>query len=171
MLAKSKEDLQKIIEEQCHDKDANIEVLVRAYKEFYSEKLVVRLVQDINSRAKIYDNLMEEIKRIPPLSPDENTLATQLKEKYERFNLISKDFLPNPTVQSITRYILDKLASFARAILDIIARYANQMAEEIRISPEVTVLFQIGLSGWTPGVTIGIERSGSRVRTGTQPVA
>jgi hypothetical protein len=66
MFAQSSEELERLIETQSHDKDANMEVLVRKYKEFYNDKPVMRLIQDISQRSKLYNNLLEEIKRIPP---------------------------------------------------------------------------------------------------------
>jgi hypothetical protein len=153
--------LEHLIEGQAHNKDANTEFLVREYKEFYNDRPILRLVQDIGKRSKLYNNLLEEIKRIPPDVEDPNTVATGIKEKYENFGFIKAGYLPNPTVQTITRYIMDKLASFARLILDLLAKYASKIAEELQVSPEVTITFQVGASGWSPDVTIGIERAGS----------
>jgi hypothetical protein len=64
---------------------------------------------------------------------------------------------------------MDKLASFARLILDILAEHASKIAEELHISAEVTITFQVGASGWSPDVVIGIERSGSWGRAVAAP--
>jgi hypothetical protein len=166
----SREERDERLEYETHHKDANVEALAQYYMANFSEKPILRLLQDLGSRSRMYSNLLEEIKRIHPevLKPDQE--ATNLKEKYERFGLVPKGFLPNPTVQSITQYIMDKLASLARAILDVVAKYATRIAEELRISPEITITFQVGASGWSPDVTVGIERSGSWGRAGPMPV-
>jgi hypothetical protein len=175
MLAGSHEDLIGLIEKQAHNKEANTEILVRAYKEFYNDRPIIKLMQDINQRIGLYKNLLEQIKRLadkyasnPSEEPGLDDEVNNLKIQYENLGLIPKDNLPNPTAQSVCRYILEKLSAFALAILDVIAKHASSMAEELRISPEVTIVFQVGV-GWSPDITIGIERSGSRVRAVAQP--
>jgi len=165
------------IESQTHsDQEANASLLIRRYKEKYTDKPIMRLIQDIQQRAGIYSNALEEIKKLPSavsLRPpprannvqiDHQSLdnaATAVKLKYERFGLIREGNLPNPTASSICDYILNKLARFGRLLLDILATQASALAAELNINPNVTITFQVGIA-LTPALTIGVERSGAR---------
>jgi hypothetical protein len=151
--------------------EPNTSLLVRMYRESTTDKPIMKLLQDIQQRASIYYNALEEIKKLkaaPKPSADTgidtsslDSEATAIKLKYENFGLIEAGNLPNPTAASICNYILDKLAKFARAAADILARHASEIAAELHIDPEVTVTFEVEI-GWPPGFTIGVERSGHR---------
>ena len=45
--------------------------------------------------------------------------------------------LPNPTASSIAKYVLDKIAVFGRALIEIMAKYASEIRREIWIEPTV----------------------------------
>jgi len=67
--------------------------------------------------------------------------------------------LPNPTASSIAKYVLDKLAVFGRALIEIMAKHASEIRREIRIEASVTLLFQVEM-GLSPKVTLGVEGQG-----------
>jgi len=126
----------------------------------------MKLLQDIQQRANIYYNILEEIKQMTqmttPASPTSvlDDQATLIKRKYEILGLIATGTLPNPTALNICNAILNKLRKFAGALTDILARYASEIAAELHINSEITVTFEVGI-GWPPNLTIGVERSGS----------
>jgi hypothetical protein len=126
------------------------------------------LIQDINQRVGIYSNILEDIKKIAPIDTEFNTRATEIKNKYENMyflNLVPSGKLPNPTASSIVTYILDKLAAFGRALLEIMARYLSEIRREIRLDPSIAIHFDVEV-GWSPKVTIGIEGSGAVALSG-----
>lgn len=56
-----------------------------------------------------------------------------------------------------TKFVMDKLRRYSGLLLDLMANYAETIANEIKISPSVTVKFEVEL-GLPPALTIGIER-------------
>ena len=74
--------------------------------------------------------------------------------------------MPNPTAANIASFVLEKLSAFGRALLNILATHTSDLARELRIEPTVTMLAEIEV-GWSPKLIIGVERSGSRLRTDT----
>jgi hypothetical protein len=163
-----REQLIRNIERQAHNQDVNVDLLVREYRETVRDKPILHLIQDINQRVGIYSNVLEEIKNLPPdgLPPFNYDLrATAIKNKYEALSLIPLYNLPNPTATSIVSYILDKLASFGRALVEIMGRYLSEIRREIRIDPAVSIHFDVEV-GWSPKVTIGIEGSGAAAPSG-----
>jgi hypothetical protein len=158
-----REQLIEKIESQAHKKDINVDLLVRDYRETLPDKPLLHLIQDINQRVGIYFNVLEEIKRLPTSSSGNyDASATTIKQKYEALGLIPINNLPNPTASSIASYILDKLAAFGRAILEIMARYLSEIRREIRIDQSVSIHFDVEV-GWSPKVTIGVEGPGATV--------
>ena len=55
----------------------------------------------------------------------------------KRSQLVPPNNLPNPTASSIAKYVLDKIAVFGRALIEIMAKYASEIRREIRIEPTV----------------------------------
>jgi hypothetical protein len=154
------------IESQAHNKDINVDLLVREYRETLPDKPLLHLIQDINQRVGIYSNVLEEIKGLQPTAlADYDNSATAIKQKYEHLGLIPLNNLPNPTASSIASYILDKLAAFGRAIIEIMGRYLSEIRREIRIDPSVSIHFDVEV-GWSPKLTIGVEGSGATVAAG-----
>jgi hypothetical protein len=161
-----KQELIEKIESGAHGKDINVDLLVREYKETLADKPLLHLIQDINQRVGIYSNVLEEIKNLNPSPPaDYDTQATAIKNKYEAIGLIPRNNLPNPTASSIAEYILDKLAAFGRAVVEIMGRYLSEIRREIRIDPSVSIHFDVEV-GWSPKLTIGVEASGAAVSSG-----
>jgi hypothetical protein len=107
--------------------------------------------------------MLDEIKKMDP-SQDYDARAKEIKAKYERLGLVPTGFIPNPTASNIAAYLLDKLAAFGRALIEIMAKYASDLRREIRIEPSVTL--QLGIEvGWSPKITIGIEGKGGGQRS------
>jgi hypothetical protein len=163
-------DLIREIEKQTNtEQEPNTSLLVRMYRESTTDKPIMKLLQDIQQRASIYYNALEEIKKLEAEPRSSGTIdtteldsqATAIKQKYESFGLIETGNLPNPTASSICSFILKKLSRFARAAIEIVARHASELAAELHINPEVTVTFEVEI-GWPPKFNIGVERSGYR---------
>lgn len=154
------------LEEAAHNKDINVSHIVRLYRDHFADQPLLHLIQDINQRVGIYSNILEDIKGIPT---DKNfdTTATAIKKKYEKLDLVPPDNIPNPTARDIAKYVLDKIAVFGRALIEIMAKHASEIRREIRIEPSVTVLFQVEV-GWSPKVILGVEGQGTRLRPGEQ---
>ncbi len=161
------------IERQTHEQEANTSLLVRLYTEKFQENPLTRLIQDLQQRAALYSNALEEIKRlIPPIinsgadfvqidTAKLDDMATAVKLKYEAFGLIKAGNLPNPTAATICDYIMVKVSRISRLLLDVLAKYATEIGAELRIEPETTMTFEVGI-GLPPDITIGIERSAKR---------
>jgi hypothetical protein len=111
--------------------------------------------------------MLEEIKKMPAADIDFDSVATEIKNKYERLELIPSGNIPNPTANTIAGYLLDKIAVFGRALIEIMAKHASDIRREIRIEPSVTVLFEVEV-GWSPKFVIGVEGQGIKVRSGEQ---
>jgi hypothetical protein len=127
----------------------------------------LHLIQDINQRVGIYSNILEEIKRVVPGDEDVDATVTAIKKKYEKLELVPLGNIPNPVASSIAKYVLDKIAVFGRALVEIMAKHASDIRREIRIEPSVTVLFQLEV-GWSPKFILGVEGQGTRLRPGEQ---
>jgi hypothetical protein len=152
------------LELAAHKKDVNVSQIVRIYREKFADQPLLHLIQDINQRVGIYSNILEDIKKIPPTS-DKNfdKTATEIKNKYEKLlNLVPPDNIPNPTARDIAQYVLDKIAAFGRALIEIMASYASEIRREIRIEPSVTVLYQVEV-GWSPKVIYWRRRKSHKV--------
>jgi hypothetical protein len=118
-------------------------------------------VQHINQRVGVYSNILEEIKNITPTVPVLDQEAVNIKRKYEQLELVDTGTLPNPTAATIASFVLEKLSTFGRALLNILTMYTSDLARELRIEPTVTMLAEIEV-GWSPKLVIGVERSGTR---------
>jgi hypothetical protein len=155
------------LEKAAHEKNINVSHIVRFYRDRFADQPLLHLIQDINQRVGIYSNILEEIKRIPTTDKNIDQTATAIKKKYEKLELVPSGNIPNPTASSIARYVLDKIAVFGRALIEIMARHASDIRREIRIEPSVTVLFQVEV-GWSPKFIVGVEGQGTRLRPGDQ---
>jgi hypothetical protein len=154
------------LEQAAHTKDINVSHIVRFYRDQFADQPLLHLIQDINQRVGIYSNILEEIKKIPATDKKIDATATDIKKKYEKLELVPSGNIPNPTASSIARYVLDKIAVFGRALIEIMAKHASDIRKEIRIEPSVTVLFQV--EGWSPKFILGVEAQGTRLRPGEQ---
>jgi hypothetical protein len=137
--------------------------IVRFYRDQFADQPLLHLIQDINQRVGIYSNVLEEIKRIPTTDKNIDQTATAIKKKYEKLELVPSGNIPNPTASSIARYVLEKIAVFGRALIEIMAKHASDIRREIRIEPSVTVLFQVEV-GWSPKFILGVEGQGTSLR-------
>ena len=113
------------LEKAAHGKDINVSHIVRFYRDQFADQPLLHLIQDINQRVGIYSNILEDIKRIPITDTNFDTTATKIKEKYEKLELVLLRNIPNPSASSIAKYVLDKIAVFGRALIEIMAKYAS----------------------------------------------
>jgi hypothetical protein len=155
------------LEKAAHEKDINVSHIVRLYRERFADQPLLHLIQDINQQVGIYSNILEEINGMSATDEDSNATATAIKKKYEKLELVPLHNIPNPAASSIARYVLDKIAVFGRALIEIMAKHALDIRREIRIEPSVTVLFQVEV-GWSPKFILGVEGQGTRLRPGNQ---
>jgi len=141
--------------------------VVRTYQETVRERPLLRLVQDLSQRIAIYRNILEEAKRqdgsvgTEPTMERSPTAAEVLKTKYENLGLVPPATLPNPLMREVADFALRKLRRFGTLLLDLMATQAEAISAELKVSPEVTVTFQVELD-WAPSLTVGIERLGRR---------
>lgn len=153
------------IEEAAHYKDINVGILVREYGDQYSDKPVLCLVQDLTDRIGVYRNILEEIKKLAPQNrtgPDSYDIdANDIKIKYEALGLVPANNLPNPTATSVINYVLDKINSFGRALVEVMARYAVELRRESHIDRSATLHLDVEL-GWPMEFTIGVEATAGR---------
>ena len=154
-----------VLETASDADEINAAFVVRAYKEALKDRPLLSLVRHVNERIGIYHNLLEAIKAAPEdgTGPSDLTAAQQLKAKYEGLKLVPPAKLPNPWAHETASYAIGKLRKYGALLLDIVAQYAEELAVELKVSTEVTLLFEVGI-GLAPELTIGIERSGKRVR-------
>jgi hypothetical protein len=92
------------LEAETNKDIVNIKRLVQLYEQKFPDKPILRLVQDINQRAGIYNNLLEDIKRggmkaYGDTILDINGMALKTKERYEELGLVPVGSLPNPTAR------------------------------------------------------------------------
>lgn len=160
-----------VLEAASHHGMINITFVVRHYKEKINDRPILRLLQDVNERNIVYSNILEEIKSTSARSIISNknytesgeeflpdfTPAQVIKLKYEQLGLVPENHLPNPLMAETTKFVMDKLRRYSGLLLDLMANYAETIANEIKISPSVTVKFEVEL-GLPPALTIGIER-------------
>jgi len=166
---RKRKDLRILLEDETQKADMNIEFLVEQYKQVLPHEPVWSLVQDIHRQAAIYNNILEEIKKFPrelPSQVDGTTEAQQygdkfardIKAKYEKLGLVPENFLPNPLLDRLTEYVLDKLDRSTKALVKLIHGYGSDLLQELRFRPGVTVALQVQV-GWPPTVTVGVERT------------
>jgi hypothetical protein len=155
------------LEKAANEKDMNVSKIVRFYRDRFADQPLLHLIQDINQRVGIYSNILEEIKGMSATDEDMNSTAIAIKKKYEELELVPSGNIPNPQASTIAKYLLDKIAVFGRALIEIMAKHASDIRREIRIEPSVTVLFQVEV-GWSPKFILGVEGQGTRLRPGDQ---
>jgi hypothetical protein len=155
------------LEKAAHEKNINVSHIVRFYRDRFADQPLLHLIQDINQRVGIYSNILEEIKGLSADDEDMNATAKAIKKKYEKLQLVPSGNIPNPEASTIAKYLLDKIAVFGRALIEIMAKHASDIRREIRIEPSVTVLFQVEV-GWSPKFILGVEGQGTRLRPGEQ---
>ena len=147
------------LEEAAHKKDINVSQIVRIYRDEFADQPLLHLIQDINQRVGIYSNILEDIKKIPSdtTETDFGNTAIAIKKKYETFlELVPLNNIPNPTASSIAKYVLNKIAAFSKALIEVMAKHASEIRREIRIEPSVKLIFHVEM-GLHPKVILGVE--------------
>jgi hypothetical protein len=141
--------------------DVNTALVVRVFQEKLSVQPILTLVKQVNERIGIYHNLLEAVKREPFEDPPANpSTAQRLKAKYEGLKLVPPGHLPNPWAHEIADFAMKKLRRYGSLLLELVAQYADDIARELKVKPEMTITFEVGM-GLSPEVKIGIERSSS----------
>ena len=171
---------EEVLENGSFQGDLNAAYVVRRYREAVAERPLMRLIQDVHQRIGIYSNILEDIKRhewpgpMPEPAPGtaggvlitaaverRQSDARNLRSKYEELGLVPKGHLPNPWFSETTDFVLKKLRRYGTLLLDLMATQAETIAAELKVSPNVTVTFEVELD-LTPSLTVGIEREGRR---------
>jgi hypothetical protein len=144
--------------------EMNIDYLVKLYKREYPGEAIWKLTQDIQRQAKIYSNIVEELKSLPfqtYQSMDNNISAALeaqakfIKEKYEHLNLIQKGKMPNPIYDRVMDFAISKVAKYSKGLIKIANHFSYELSIELNIEVGVQVVFEVGVS-LPPSFTIGI---------------
>ena len=115
--------------------------LIDDYKMNGSTTAVLDLFQDLNRKLYIYNNLLEELKRIGAerfvdvsghrLDPD----VHDIRIKYEQLGLVDEGFLPNPSARALADRALEKLNKFAMLLVRTVNNYSVDLLRELRLQP------------------------------------
>jgi hypothetical protein len=168
-LKSKRKRLRILLEDETQKVDMNIEFLIEQYKRLLPHEPIWSLIQDIHRQANIYSNILEEIKGFPqsyttfPTEPNamqnyEDNFARRIKEKYEKLGLVPENFLPNPLLDRLSEYVLDKLDQSSKAFVRLIHGYGSDLLQELRFQQGTTVALQVQV-GWPPALTVGVERT------------
>jgi hypothetical protein len=116
------------------------------------------LVEDIHRQVAVYNNILEEVKRleVSEARMPESTGAKDIRDKYEQLGLVPTGFLPNPKAADLVQYVLDKINTFAKGILQVMHNYCSDLLRELRFQQGTTVALQVEV-GWSPKLVVGLE--------------
>ncbi|MEZ4734210.1 MAG: hypothetical protein R3E79_44520 [Caldilineaceae bacterium] len=157
-LKKRRIDLRILLENEAEKMNMDIDNLVRQYKYSLPNEPVWALVEDIHRQVAIYNNILEEVKRlnVDETKKSESGDAKQIREKYEGLGLVPSGFLPNPSAANLANYVLDKINTYAKGLLQLMQNYGSELMVELHFQQGTTVALQVEV-GWNPKLTVGVE--------------
>jgi hypothetical protein len=128
---------------------ASAESLVDEYRRSDPVRPVWRLIEDIQSQAMVYTNIIEQLK--------EGTEATEVKKRFENLGLVKPGTLPNPLARRLIGRARSRLEKYRKALIDIVRDFGEDLLrEELRFGAETTAVIQVNI-GLPLQVTLGAE--------------
>jgi hypothetical protein len=142
------------LEKEAARGEIDLDRMIELYSKDFPRRPVWHLVQDIMRQAMIYNNLLEEAKRLD----EAEYRATGIKQHYESLKLVPENSLPNPDTQKLVKHALDKVQTYGRALIGVVCSYNSDLLNEVRMQPGYTVTLQVEI-GWPPALSLGVERT------------
>lgn len=119
------------------------------YRKLYAKPLW-RLVEHIQQQAMMYTNIIEQIKR--------GDTAPDIRARFENLGLVPKNLLPNPSIPALLKKALDKVATYRRALVDIVRNLGGELLNELEFETESKVIVGVNV-GFPPSISIAVEHS------------
>jgi hypothetical protein len=139
------------LEKEADRGEIDIDRMIELYSKEFPRRPVWHLVQDIMRQALIYNNILEEAKRL-------DGQAEAIKQHYESLKLVPANSLPNPETPRLVKQALDKVQTYGRALIGVVSSYNSDLLNEVRMQPGYTVTLQVEI-GWPPALSLGVERT------------
>lgn len=141
--------------------DLDIDAVMEAYAKKFPKTAALRLLQDLQDQRLVFENMYEEIKRLPPddiIGTTSTHKAENVLQKYKRLGLIpdKAEGLPNTDFYELIAWATDRAAKTATATLRILSRYMPDILASLQLGPGMNVSLQAGIS-MTASVTVGLE--------------
>jgi hypothetical protein len=158
--------LQAIHEQMGRGEEINVPDSVFEYNKKFPGEGALRLLQDLQKMRFVYNNLVEEVKRIdaekfslpaPEPSPQENA-ANAIRNKYIGLGMVPENYLPSTSPWQLLKCGYESLKKLWNAEITLLSSYNREITSAMRLEPGTTVTFQIGLQV-VPQTTIGWERT------------
>src|SRR3982074_3943634 len=110
--------------------DFDVKLMLEEYRKLYGKPLW-RLVEHIEQQAMIYTNIIEQIKS--------GQTAEDIRKRFESLGLVPPQLLPNPNIPALLQKALDKVATYRRALVDIVRYLGGELLNELEFELESKV--------------------------------
>jgi hypothetical protein len=129
--------------------ELDVDELLKDYKKLYPDP-IWRLVEDIERQAMLYTNIIEQIK--------DGKEASEIRTQFENLGVLPGAKLPNPNVPALLQKAFDKVATYRRALVEIVKRFGGELLNELSFQLERTVSVGVNI-GFPPSVSIAVEHT------------